>query len=222
MSHPAKNYSRPPPRQGHAYPFIKLLFQKRGLEDSPFLSEIPVEALEGAEAARFGLKDACACEWAARRGIGAALPDPSWLTGKFRKIHYLQMLETQSCISAAKLALGAAHALQEQSRERIPSTPHRKRVAELRARTKHPSDHCTDHPTPLRVSGRLQSNRIFSGQGCAQIALVWPHATSFRKPEMKTEKRIIGSINTLCPMDSAIQQPLLYMGSSQWNHLLPV
>lgn len=62
MSHPAKNYSRPPPRRGHAYPFIKLLFQKRGLEDSPFLSEIPVEALEGAEAARFGLKDSCACE----------------------------------------------------------------------------------------------------------------------------------------------------------------
>lgn len=62
MSHPAKNYSRPPPRWGHAYPFIKLLFQKRGLEDSAFLSELPVEVLEGAEAARFGLKDACVCE----------------------------------------------------------------------------------------------------------------------------------------------------------------
>lgn len=49
MSHPAKNYSHCQP--GQPGPFIRPLFQKGGLMDSFSLSEIPVEALEEAEAA---------------------------------------------------------------------------------------------------------------------------------------------------------------------------
>lgn len=59
-------------RAGHACSFIRLLFHKRGLEDSPFLPAVPVEALERAEAVRFGLQAVRARESAARGWIVTA------------------------------------------------------------------------------------------------------------------------------------------------------
>lgn len=59
-------------RAGHACSFIRLLFHKRGLEDSPFLPAVPVEALERVEAVRFGLQAVRARESAARGWIVTA------------------------------------------------------------------------------------------------------------------------------------------------------
>lgn len=61
MSHPAKNYSHPLPRRGTpAFP-SSLCFGREGSRTPP-LSDRAAEALEGAEAAGFGPKGACACQ----------------------------------------------------------------------------------------------------------------------------------------------------------------
>lgn len=115
MSHPAKNYSRLLSRRRHAYPFIKLLFQKRELGDAPLLSEIPVEVPEGAEAVRSGLKDAggegCV---KAQQGKGLVL-QTLICHGKLANLEKpgpCRRLRTQHGPGTAQLELGTVRALQ--------------------------------------------------------------------------------------------------------------
>lgn len=111
MSHPAKNYSRLLSRRRHAYPFIKLLFQKRELGDAPLLSEIPVEVPEGAEAVRSGLKDVGG-EGCVKAQQGKGLVLQSLVChgelANLEKPAPSRRLRTQHRPGAAQLELGAA------------------------------------------------------------------------------------------------------------------
>lgn len=224
MSHPAKNYSRPPPRQGHPYPFIKLLFRKGGLKDSPFLSEIPVEVLEGAEAMRFGLKDGGGVCVNVQQGKGLVLHSliHHGQLANLEKSAISKMLKIQSCISAAKLVQCAVHVLQEQSREHVPSrpVPQMSRRATSQDKARNWKLHPLSHPASCLWMAAIKPNilRAELCPGCTWLTT----CNIILKTYGENGKKIIGSIDTLYLMDSAIQQPLLYTGSSQWSHLLPM